>query len=228
MNFTKTKRRKWSWTDHLPLALAPPYQLFQPESFLEEARERSHSKKDNQASEVNLKKPPKPAAKGKSLRVVKATKPPDTGKDKSNFMGTSDIELQLQLMFESTSLMGVTTEDVIAGKGLSAGKRVAAAIRGIDPQDELQGLLAVQLFASHNLAMTFCRRAVHPEQSSEGIDANVARASQFMKLFLEQASCLQKLKGKTGQQRVTVEHVHVNEGGQAIVGAVTSRGVGEG
>jgi len=40
-------------------------------------------------------------------------------------------------MFESTSLMGVTVEDVIAGKGLSAGKRVAAAISGIDPQDEL-------------------------------------------------------------------------------------------
>jgi hypothetical protein len=31
-----------------------------------------------------------------------------------------------------------------------------------------------------------------------------------------------KLKGKTGQQKVTVEHVHVHQGGQAIVGAVTT------
>lgn len=131
-------------------------------------------------------------------------------------------------MFESTSLTGVTKEDVIAGKGLSASQRVVAAIGGIDPQDELQGLLAVQLFASHNLAMAFCRRAVHPEQSSEGIDVNVARASQFIKLFLEQAACLQKLKGLSGQQRVTVEHVHVHKGAQAIVGAVTHRGEGEG
>jgi hypothetical protein len=167
-------------------------------------------------------------AKGKGLRVVKAAQTPDAGRAKSKFLGTSDIELQLQLMFESTSLMGVTKEDVIAGKGLSASQRVVAAISGIDPQDELQGLLAVQLFASHNLAMAFCRRAVHPEQSSEGIDANVARASQFMKLFLEQAACLQKLQGKTGRQRVTVEHVTVNQGGQAIVGAVTHRGEGEG
>jgi hypothetical protein len=69
---------------------------------------------------------------------------------------------------------------------------------------------------------------VHPEQNSEGIDANVTRASQFMKLFLEHAACLQKLKGKAGQQRVTVEHVTVNQGGQAIVGAVNPRGEGEG
>jgi len=75
--------------------------------------------------------------------------------------------------------------------------------------------------------MTFCRRAVHPDQNSEGIDANVARASQFMKVFLEQVTCLQKLKGQAGQQRVTVEHVHVNQGGQAIVGMVTPRGEGE-
>jgi hypothetical protein len=32
---------------------------------------------------------------------------------------------------------------------------------------------------------------------------------------------LQKLRGKAGQQKVTVEHVHVHQGGQAIVGAVS-------
>jgi ATP-dependent Clp protease adapter protein ClpS len=29
-----------------------------------------------------------------------------------------------------------------------------------------------------------------------------------------------KLKGKGGQQKVTVEHVHVHKGGQAIVGEI--------
>jgi hypothetical protein len=41
-----------------------------------------------------------------------------------------------------------------------------------------------------------------------------------MRVFNEQLEVMQKLKGKTGQQKVTVEHVHVNEGGQAIVGAL--------
>src|SRR5215469_134764 len=39
---------------------------------------------------------------------------------------------------------------------------------------------------------------------------------------------MQKLRGKTGQQRVTVEHVHVHEGGQAMVGEVASRGLRKG
>jgi hypothetical protein len=33
-----------------------------------------------------------------------------------------------------------------------------------------------------------------------------------------------KLKGKTRQQKVIVEHVHVHHGGQAIVGTVTAAG----
>jgi hypothetical protein len=36
-----------------------------------------------------------------------------------------------------------------------------------------------------------------------------------------QVEALQRYRGK-GQQKVTVEHVHVNAGGQAIVGAVNS------
>jgi hypothetical protein len=38
---------------------------------------------------------------------------------------------------------------------------------------------------------------------------------------------MQKLKGKAGQQKVTVEHVTVNQGGQAIVGVVATGGVGD-
>ena len=41
-----------------------------------------------------------------------------------------------------------------------------------------------------------------------------------MRIFVEQADALQRLRGKAGQQTVTVEHVHVHEGGQAIVGTV--------
>jgi hypothetical protein len=49
-----------------------------------------------------------------------------------------------------------------------------------------------------------------------------------MHVFGEQLEAMQKLKGRSGQQKVTVEHVHIHRGGQAIVGAVTTRGGGEG
>ena len=46
------------------------------------------------------------------------------------------------------------------------------------------------------------------------------RAVRLMRLFNEQLEALAKLEGKDIEQKVTVEHVHVYEGGQAIVGAV--------
>jgi len=44
-----------------------------------------------------------------------------------------------------------------------------------------------------------------------------------MRIFNEQLEAMQKLKGRASQQ--AVEHVHVHEGGQAIVGAVNQTGV---
>jgi hypothetical protein len=50
---------------------------------------------------TKLKKPSKTTAKGKGLRVVKAAQTPNTGRAKSKFLGTCDIELQMQLMFDT-------------------------------------------------------------------------------------------------------------------------------
>ena len=41
--------------------------------------------------------------------------------------------------------------------------------------------------------------------------------------FTTQMEALNRYRGK-GQQKMTVEHVHVHKGGQAIVGAVQTRG----
>jgi hypothetical protein len=51
------------------------------------------------------------------------------------------------------------------------------------------------------------------------IDANVLRATKLMRFQLEQIEAMQKLKAKAGQQEVTVEHVHVHEGGQRECGS---------
>jgi hypothetical protein len=41
-----------------------------------------------------------------------------------------------------------------------------------------------------------------------------------MRLFTEQLGAMARLQGTAGQQKMTVEHVHVHAGGQAIVGPV--------
>ena len=89
-------------------------------------------------------------------------------------------------------------------------------------------MLATQMIATNEAALLFLSRATLREQTFEGVDANVLRATRLMRVFTEQIEAMQKLKGKTRQQKVTVEHVHVHEGGQAIVGVVTPREPGQG
>jgi hypothetical protein len=80
----------------------------------------------------------------------------------------------------------------------------------------------------HNAAVMFLNRAMAAEQTFEGTNANLLRATRLMRLFSEQLEAMAKLKGKAGQQKVTVEHVHVHSGGQAVVGVMeTSPARGE-
>lgn len=88
-------------------------------------------------------------------------------------------------------------------------------------------MLAAQMIACHDAAMNFLCRATAQDQTTDVIDRNVLRATRLMRIFGEQLEAMQRLKGRTRQQRVTVEHVHVNAGGQAVVGEVTTARVRE-
>ena len=76
------------------------------------------------------------------------------------------------------------------------------------------------MVGTERAAMRFLARAMLPGQTTETIDANVTRSVMLMRLFREQIETMSKLKGKSGQQRVVVEHVNVEAAGQAIVGSV--------
>jgi hypothetical protein len=106
--------------------------------------------------------------------------------------------------------------------------RASAVMAEMAPQNVTEAMLATQMIAANDAALMFLNRATLKDQHPEAIDANVHRATRLMRLFTEQLEAMQKLKGKTGQQKVTVEHVHVHEGGQAIVGAVTAAEPGHG
>jgi hypothetical protein len=94
---------------------------------------------------------------------------------------------------------------------------------GIGPKDELEGMIAAQLIASHSAAMECYRRAMIGEQTFEGRRENLSQANKLSRTFAVLLDALNRHRGK-GQQKVTVEHVHVHQGGQAIVGAVHQRG----
>jgi hypothetical protein len=103
-----------------------------------------------------------------------------------------------------------------------------AALVGIRPKDELEGMIAAQLIAAHNAAMECYRRAMIGEQTFEGRRENLAQANKLSRTYATLLEALNRHRGK-GQQKVTVEHVHVHAGGQAVVGMVaTPAGQGPG
>jgi hypothetical protein len=101
------------------------------------------------------------------------------------------------------------------------------ALIGISPRDELEGMIAAQLLACHNASMECYRRAMLREQTFEGRRENLSHANKLSRTYATLIEALNRYRGK-GHQKVTVEHVHVHEGGQAIVGNVSTRSGGRG
>ena len=101
-----------------------------------------------------------------------------------------------------------------------------AALIGIGPKDELEGMLAAQLVSCHNATMECYRRSMLSEQTFEGRQENLNQANKLSRTYATLLEALNRHRGK-GQQKVTVEHVHVHSGGRAVVGVVGASGGGD-
>src|ERR1041384_5231919 len=86
-------------------------------------------------------------------------------------------------------------------------------------------MIAAQLIACHNASMESYRRAMIGEQTHEGRRENLNQANKLSRTYATLLEALNRHRGK-GQQKVTVEHVHVHNGGQAIVGNIHPEGGG--
>ena len=96
---------------------------------------------------------------------------------------------------------------------------VLAVLDGAEPQNEIEAMLVIQMAITHALAMRSARLMAGskeiPQQDSNGLALH-----RLTRTFTTQIDALAKLR-RGGEQKVTVEHVHVYPGGQAIVGNVT-------
>ncbi len=93
----------------------------------------------------------------------------------------------------------------------------------LEPQGAAEGMLAAQMVGTHSAALDCLRRAAIHGQTLAARDTNLKHAQKLMTLYAQQMAALNKHRGR-GQQKVTVEHVHVHSGGQAIVGNVEGQG----
>ena len=79
--------------------------------------------------------------------------------------------------------------------------------------------------AVHMQTMTFARRLSYAKNIEQQNSAERA-LNKLARTFTTQMEALNRHRGK-GQQKMTVEHVHVYEGGQAVVGNVNPGGGGK-
>ncbi len=91
--------------------------------------------------------------------------------------------------------------------------------------------MATLAVAQHAAAMECLRRAMIPDQPAEQATRLRHDAVKCTRAFAEMAEAIDRRRGK-GQQTVRVEHVTVQPGGQAFVGAIEAprgrqRGAGD-
>ena len=157
--------------------------------------------------------------------------PPDAGEKQTTIgtaaghkaaSGSKSVNFQNELIAQVAASLWLPEWKTNEQK-LQAVRAAYDALQEIAPKSELEGMLAAQMIAAHNAAMESLRRAMMEGQTFEGREQNLKHATKLMGLYERQLAALDKHRGK-GQQRITVEHVTVEAGGQAIVGNVLQEG----
>ena len=136
-------------------------------------------------------------------------------------LGTTDVDFVNGLLGQLIN---------IGAPGNKADERglnfVLAMVKGIAPQDDAECMLAAQMAAVHMATMTFARRLAHVDNIPQQDSAERA-FNKLARTFAVQLEALRRYR-TGGEQKVTVHHVTVNEGGRAIVGTVSTAAGGVG
>jgi hypothetical protein len=134
------------------------------------------------------------------------------GKVLSDFVNASLLQIQAA----ARSPFGTISE--------TAMNAALAMIEAAAPKDEIEGALAVQMACTHTAAMAILAKLdCASERQVAAIGSAVAR---LLRAYATQVEVLRRLR-HGGHQYLRVEHVHVNDGGQAVVGNFKS-GISDG
>jgi len=94
-----------------------------------------------------------------------------------------------------------------------------SVIKGVEPRDQLETMLAAQMAVVHVVSMSFARHFALIETLPQQDSAERA-FNKLTRTFAMQMEALKRYRSGA-EQKVTLQHVSVAEGGQAIVGNVT-------
>jgi hypothetical protein len=117
----------------------------------------------------------------------------------------------LQLQSAARSPYGAISETAI--------NAALAMIEAAAPRDEIEGALAIQMACTHAAAMSVLGKMDSAFGTERRIAAFGSTAARLMRTFTMQVEVLRRLRNGS-QQYVRVEHIHIGDGGQAIIGNV--------
>ena len=134
----------------------------------------------------------------------------------------------------SSAFVGASLQHLIAAARLPnsgiceiAVNASLAFIEGAKPRDEIECALVIQMACTHSAAMAVLSRLGGALGGDRTVAAMASAAARLLRAYATQVEALRRLR-HGGSQTLRVEHVHVNEGGQAIIGNVRSGTAGEG
>jgi hypothetical protein len=131
-----------------------------------------------------------------------------------NALGTSDAAFTSGLL---NQLVKATSGGPIARENEL--NFMVSVIKGIEPRDQLEAMLAGQMAAVHLNTMRLLQQ-MPAVGSLPQLDALERATNKFARTFLFQMEALKRHRSG-GEQKVTVQNVSIGDGGQAIVGNVT-------
>ncbi len=99
-----------------------------------------------------------------------------------------------------------------------------AIVRDIAPQDGVERMLAVQMASTHAALIRVGGKMANAENLNQ-FEAYERAYTKLVRTYTAQMEALRKHRNG-GSQTVTVQHVNVGDGGQAIVGTVETGGRG--
>jgi hypothetical protein len=95
------------------------------------------------------------------------------------------------------------------GEPARAASVAVAAVQSVGPRDGIEAMLAVQMVTTHAAAMRMLQRAALEQPSIEIYDSVVNRATKLLRTYTAQVDALKRYRS-AGEQRVVVQHQHVN------------------
>ena len=190
-----------------------------------EAHEDKMSRKANPACvAAPLQRRPPVRVRSRRIAADSAKLYPPDGEGKiwwdrlKKALGTSSSD------FVTASLHQLQAAAQFPGSGISeVGINAALAfIEGFAPRNEVEASLAVQMACTHGATMSVLGRLGPAGGTEDHVCRFAAAAARLIRAYSMQLEAYRRLRNG-GDQYVRVEHVHVNEGAQAVIGNVDAR-----